>query len=399
MEIENFAVDSPPRKSDSLLALYLTSFLFSVHDHCIFVAIPWRVMALGGETLAVGSVGALYLGSYTVACLVLTSRLGRIGPKRQVLFCCIVTILMVLAILLVPSVPLLLILIALKGTTLCTFWPPMMGWISAGTEGGTLNRRLGLFNLSWCSGAILGSWLGGTLFAVFPWLPFAVAVLMTFGSVLFAAAVRDKSPTSKQEVRTQPPEPEPFNLVLFRWIARIGLVAGWMVCASFRISIASLIKDMSLGSKLHATAVAGVNFTMMACFYLLGRSRVWHFRFWPVIAGQLLIAAALIAIAKSSSAAQLIVLTVAGTPALAFAYSSHMYYCISSSGNRQKNASIHEILLGIGFSVGSLGGGALGQLSGIRSVYFALAGIMIATLAIQTLLFFSLKSPKTSRSS
>jgi MFS family permease len=396
METVRLAVESPAQKTDSRLGLYLASFLFSLNDNCSLTALPWCVMALGGQALAVGSIGALYLGSYTLACFLFSARLGRLGPKRQVLFCSLITIFFMAAIPLLPSVALVLLLTALKGMTLCTFWPPLMGWISAGTEGGPLNRRLGIFNFSWCSGAIVGSWLGGTLFAVRPWLPFAVAALTTFAAGLFAASVQEKSTSGKKDDTSLPAEPEPFNLVLFRWIARIGLFTGWMVFASFRISIASLINEMSLGSRLHATVVAGVNFIMMVCFYLLGRSRSWHFRFWAVIAAQLLITAALIGIAKSDSANQLIFFAVAGTPALAFVYSSHLYYSFSSRGNPQKNASIHEILLAVGFSLGSLGAGALGQFSGNRPVYLALAGVMLVTLAVQAVLFLTLK-PKTSQ--
>jgi MFS family permease len=393
MEPGTIALESPQNKSDSLLGLYLAAFLFATHDHATLTALPWRIMGLGGQTLAVGAIGALYLGAYTISCLCLGARLGRLGPKRQVLFSAAGTLLLVLAMPLVPHVGLLLTLVTVKGMIMCCFWPPLMGWVSAGTEGAPLNRRLGLFNFSWCSGAIVGSWMGGTLFAVQPWLPFVVAGLTIVLTIFFAATVREKSLATKPSLSSLPDEPEPANLVLFRWIARIGLFSGWIASAALRVPIASLIKQMSLGSGLHATVAAGINFTMMVCFFLLGRSRIWHYRFSVVIASQFLLAAALIGIGKCASAHQLIFFTIAATPALAFAYSSHLFYCFSSTGNRQKNASLHEILLAVGFSVGSLGGGAFGQLYGIRWIYFAIAAIALAALLTQTAVRLLLKSP------
>ena len=65
------------RGSNSRLGLYLAAFLFSVQDSGVLLAVPWRVMGLGGQVLAVGMAGALSLGMYTVSCFLIRSVAGR----------------------------------------------------------------------------------------------------------------------------------------------------------------------------------------------------------------------------------------------------------------------------------------------------------------------------------
>ncbi len=44
-----------------------------------------------------------------------------------------------------------------------------MSWLSAGSEGGTLNKRLGIFNLSWSVAMIAGAYVGGLAYGVAYW--------------------------------------------------------------------------------------------------------------------------------------------------------------------------------------------------------------------------------------
>ena len=59
--------------------------------------------------------------------------------------------------------------------------------------------------------------------------------------------------------------------------------------------------------------------------------------------------------------------------------------CLLVSGGRQRerNAAIHEIVLAAGFAVGSFGGGVLGQVYGVRTVYGIVAGVIAAALFLQ----------------
>ena len=95
----------------------------------------------------------------------------------------------------------------------------------------------------------------------------------------------------------------------------------------------------------------------------------------------------LVGVGASRTSAQLMIYALSGMPILSFIYSSHLFYCVSGGRQRERNAAIHEIVLATGSAVGSFGGGVLGQVYGIRTVYGIIAGVIAAALFLQVGLF------------
>jgi MFS family permease len=378
---------SAGRERDPLWGLFLASFLFSLQDAGVLLALPWRIMSLGGGTVAVGAVGALSLGIYTISCLGVRSVAGRVGLKRLVIASTLVTAALLLLMPLAPRVWIVLSIIACKGVVMGAFWPQLMGWLSTGAEGGALNRRLSLFNLSWSAGSILGTWLGGKLFGVAYWLPFAIGACSSMLAAVSVWVLPAPKRPSQESPAAAIADLESPQLEVFRWIARLGLFSGYLGLGLLRVPIASLIKELNLGAGVHATIGAGMNVIMVVCFFLLGRWVIWHYKFWPVVLAQGALSLFLIGVGASQSSIQLMVLVWCCTPMLSFIYSSHLFYCVSGSRRRERNAAIHEILLAAGFAVGSFGGGILGWEFGIRSAYGIIGGLLAATLVLQSAMF------------
>jgi len=387
----------PPNKPSSFfpLGLFLASFLFVIKDSAGLIALPWRVMELGGRSMAVGAVGTLSLGMYMASCLLIRSLSIQAGPRRLITTCCLVTAVILAAMPLTSNVGLVLILVGLKGAVMGMFWPSVMGWISAGTEGAPLNRRLSAFSFSWAVGAIAGSWLGGFLFSVVYWLPFAVGFVMSILTFLSVYPLNEKTESETPESVDTGMEPVHPHLMTFKWITRIGLLVGWIAFGTIRVPIAGLIKELdpARGPNLHAWSAAGINLVLVLSFFVLGRTRAWHYRFGILALGQLALAITLAGVGLSQTGAQIIICCLLATPALALVYSSHLYYSVSGVGaRRQRSAALHELILASGFAFGSFGGGAWGQAFGIRSVFYAAAGIVLITVAAQTVLALRPKS-------
>jgi len=375
----------------SPLGLYVGSFLFAFQDSATLLALPWQVLNLGGQTLAVGLAGGLQLMAYMVFCFFVGSVTDRVGVKPMVLFSLTMSFLISLLIPLAPTLWILFALVAIKGVVLSAHWPLIMGWVSSGIEGGSLNKRLGIFNFSWSSGCILGTFLGGYLFAVAYWIPFVVAGAACVLEIFSIMGVQSYSPVRKAIAATMEPERESAELVLFRWIWRIGLVAGWIALGAIRTPIVTLITEMQQDSKLHAGILAGMNLLFTCGFVALSRTVRWHYRFKYVLLAELSVLVILVGIAMSQTPGQLTTFVLVGTPGMAFMYSSHLFYAVSGSRQRQNGAALHEILLSLGISIGSFGGGVWGQAYGIRAVYIAIAGVIGAAILVQAAIFYLLK--------
>jgi len=380
---------SADRSRSMPLGLFVASFLFAFQNNAMLLACPWQVFSLGGRSLAVGMVGALSLGFYMIFCFFIGSRFCRLGAKSLMMTSTFMVGSLLIGMALAPNVPVLLLLVAVQGMMLSGFWPPVMGWISTGVEGSSLNRRLGFFNLSWSLGAIIGTWMSGVLYAVSHSLPFMVAAGAAFLACVIIFFVPPAKPQTQQAVLATENVEEPKDLSVFLWLWRVGVLTDWVAYGILRVPIASLIKGMSLGASLHAMSSAGTSMIMMCMFFLLGRFRFWHYRFSLVIVSQLLLAIMMVGLTFGTNARQLLFFVFASTPALAFAYSSHLFYSVSGGRNRRTGAAEHEILLAIGFCIGSLGGGALGQIFGVRMTYSVVAGVILAAMVVETVIYCS----------
>jgi predicted MFS family arabinose efflux permease len=334
----------------------------------------------------------LSLGMYMVFCILTGSCLRRQSPKHLVLIASATSTLVIGSMPLMPSVGWLLAMIGAKGMFMSTFWPPIMAWASAGLNGAALNRRLSIFNLSWSSGAILGSLFGGILFSISPWLAFVIPAASCFLAFLALSLTPAESADSARspelaETAQTASDPHLADLPTFQWIARTGLLLGWIAFGALRVPIASLLKEMSLGANLHAVICSEINLIMLVGFLLLGRFTYWHYRFGLVIIMMAILIGSVASVGISSSGTELLTFIFIASPVLAFIYSSHLFYTVSGSGQRQSSTALHEILLALGFSIGSFGGGALGHSLGMRKVYFVIAGVIGLALIIQIVIY------------
>jgi hypothetical protein len=151
-----------------------------------------------------------------------------------------------------------------------------MGWVSSGSEGGSLNKRISVFNFSWAAGSIVGCYVGGTLFRVVQWLPFFTAAGATVLAIVCILGVQGRQQVPESVKESAEDDLEPMQLVLFRWIWRVGFISAWVALGALKFPIATLIKEMGRGSEYHAIISSGMNMVFMCCFFLLGRTMVWH---------------------------------------------------------------------------------------------------------------------------
>ncbi|MCX7642586.1 MAG: MFS transporter [Armatimonadetes bacterium] len=155
------------------------------------VAIPMTAVQLQADAQWVGVIGSAALAGYTVFCFLaqpLTDRWGRrtsivFGSSLVTLFCGLMTLAVWL-----QSLPLLGAANFLTGIFYAFFWPATQAMSGVGVSPNRLFFALQVYNLSWSSGRMVGTGLGGVLFELHPIVPFVIGTLVS-GAVALSSFV------------------------------------------------------------------------------------------------------------------------------------------------------------------------------------------------------------------
>ncbi len=369
-----------------VVLLYVIGFVVDVAAGIVVVALPYAARHLGAEVRAVGLVGGVYMGGYALGCLKLGALIDHFRP-RGVLICGVIgQALLALGIGFAPGQGTLIACAAAFGVLMVAVWPPLMSWLSHACEGAVLNRRLSWFNVSWCSGLVVGPYIGGGLFELSPLAPFAAAAAILVLSALLTFLVTEPQPDALRH-RRQQPLPAGFvarpDAGVFRFMARVSVVVCTAMAGVQRFQVPLLAESLHIGPAAFGRIILTLSLGNMICFLALGRTQRWHYRASLLWGAQLVLAAAMGSLAFADSGWHLA--TVATVTGLAggVAYSSSLYYGVSGGRRRAALAAIHEMLLSAGFMMGAIGGGELSQRYGLVSPYRFCALVLVGAVLIQ----------------
>ena len=179
-------------------------------------------------------------------------------------------------------------------------------------------------------------------------------------------------------------------------MTRLALVTGSLVIALFRTQFALLFTE-NLGFSKPQFGIVTTMFCLanFVGFYVTGKTKNWHHKLTPVIAAQLITAAAMLIIVFARSLLALYTAAILIGVSQSFIYSSHQFYCVSGKANRSGSMATHEILIAAGYTTGAIAGGYLAEyLTRYWPYGFALAAILIA-IAIQVMVFINHKKTLT----
>jgi MFS family permease len=369
---------NPANIAHGVLPLYGAAFMMAISLNAWWTTMPFIVRNIGGSEGHVGYAWAANMFGYLVCLLLAGTALGRHNPKNTTRIATAIifisslmmsiVVYVVLSKELVGNLALIWTVIAagtVAGAAMSLFWPFLMSWVSEDFEGPTLNRRLGTYNGSWSSAAIVGPMLGGILVetnTVFP-IVFAAAG-MIFCFLLLNVTNHGSHHSSLFSDQDDQPVAGCENITAlkrFRWMARISLFSSWACLGVTRSQFALLFTDLGFSETWFGVMVTifGIcNFTMMTA---VGRSAFWHFK--PVLlpAVQVLLSVPLLLIIYGQSLSIFAMSLIIMGCGFGFAYSSHLYYGACGSRKRSTQMVIHETTLSLGVIVGSGVGGYLAK--------------------------------------
>jgi MFS family permease len=374
-----------------------------------WVSLPFIIKHFEGSDADVGYGFALHMGAYACGCLLTGSFLHHRNPKRIVLIGTSIMFLMALGLALVIAlslykedglnpVPLVIGFFGCAGCFMSFFWPFLMGWLSTGHEGPSLNRRMGLFNSAWAGGFFISPLLGGYLVNLSPLPPLLFPVGCLFLCFIAVSLTRSpgelKSPFPSVGDNTLPDEYNLKVLPMFRWAARIALMCAMIGTGVIRTQMGLLFKyELSFpnAESYFGTVMMVLSFTNFAVLTLAGRCHFWHFRWSLLIGAQLLVIVSALLVISSSQMWIFILVTLANGLGMAFAYASHLYYGVSGSKRRSARMAVHEITLSLGMVIGSLMGGFLSENLGPYAPYWFVVLALTAGFLAQALIRLFLK--------
>lgn len=155
----------------------MAAFFMSCYGGIYIVSLPFVIASLGGTDKDLGLCASMGFMSYLVGCITTGSLLDRFDSKRLAQLGSGVVSISIAALLMIVllnirgyslSNPVLLVIITamISGLLTSIYWPPIMGWLSTGQKGRDLNRRLGIYNVSWSAGLAVSPFFGRLAYRV-----------------------------------------------------------------------------------------------------------------------------------------------------------------------------------------------------------------------------------------
>ncbi len=405
--MNDMSLENPVSGSRGVWSLYGAAFAMAINLSVLWTAMPFIIRNIGGTEEHVGFVWAANMTGYVVCLLVAATLLGHLSPRWTTRVAAVVMLLATTAIGIfvyravvlgqTGNVGLVWAVIGagmLAGAAMSLYWPFLMAWVSADYEGAVLNRRLGAYNGSWSSAAIIGPLIGGALVEMNTLGPIVLGVGCLGVCFVLLCLTHDGSAGRAGSVGT----PEVKEIVLdegllrrLKWMARISLFCSWACLGVSRSQFALLFTGLGYSETQFGTIVmvfAVCNFIVLTG---AGRFGFWHFRPGLLMVGQVVLGMALLLMIYGRTLWAFVPAFVIMGSGFGFAYSSHLYYGACGSKNRSMQMAIHEVTLSLGVVVGSGVGGYLAGNFGVYLPYWFAIGVLGSGLIAQMIVWVGIR--------
>lgn len=383
--------------------IFPAAFLVSTALGCMGLGLIFYVKEVFFASPAqIGALSALYFVAYTLGCMFLRPHFDGILPRFVIMIGIFCMFLFATFIRYVPALGWVFLLQFLLGLITALFWPVLMGWLSIGTEGRTLNKALSKFNISWSCGAMLGPILAGWLSersVEWPILAGSILYISTFfliaGAALALPAIREDTATMITAPRTEVSGQET-HLRYGAWVALFSafIAAGALLFVFPVWALDELaMPKQSIGLLILMRALFNT-----ATYVTVGRMGFWHFRQAPLVLSQVILAVLFVFLAFTQATWTLAVLMAGIGAMFAFAYTNSIFHGVSGSHNRGHRMAVHETALASGIIIGSAGGGLIYQKYSMPHVFAGAAAVVVIGIFAQ-LLIVKLLTPGTRETS
>jgi MFS family permease len=286
----------------------------------------------------------------------------------------------------VKEVWIILALSVANGLCLSAYWPSLQAWIADRQTGTGLARDIGNFNLSWTAATLAGPILSGSLYSIYPRLPFfaAAAIALLLFLLVFTTVHESRSHLAEKA--------DPADMKTSRWrmsflyAAWAGNFASWFIIGNARYQFPKLARELNISPEIIGLILGFLGFALFSGFFLLRRTERWHFTRGYLLGAQIVSLLGLSLIIVSSRPALFAFAFVMIGLSCSLTYYSSLYYAVHLLKKKGKGTGLHESILGGGAVLGPILGGVAAQYTGLRAPYFLCIAVLLAALGVQLIL-------------
>lgn len=370
--------------SGRVARIAITAFLTDFSLYLLWVAIPYKAIALGGGAAYLGILPAISSTTYvlvTVAAGRLSDRVSRLKLSRFGAFAFVVAALCVMQ---ARSLFSLAALLPLVGFSVGFFWAPLQAALADEDSPSRLEPNIGLFNVSWSIGKGMGFLLGGSLYARFgagPSFLAAAAAMLIVAAVLPAPRrhehTEDEGPSQLLEI-------PPTRVRAFLVMAWLANAVAFGVANTLNLHYPKYLLQLGRGPAVFGLFLGSVFVVQAVTMAVLRHAGGWKFRRAPSFSVQIALAAGLFAIPLLGAAKVVFLAAIPVGIALGFAYHASITYSLIDRAARGRQAGMHESILGTGsFLLPLLGGIFATATHDLRTPFWFCSAIVVVILAVQ----------------
>jgi MFS family permease len=370
--------------------LIFISFVMDVGAACTMLGVQLKGIALGASSSTLGLLGGAQFFLYVFVCIVSGHLSDRLGRRAMTVCASAVCLVSWAGMVLATSVWQLLPLAVLSGTGLALLWPPVEAWLAdlAGDSVRLLNRNIGLFNVAWTAGLMVGPLVAGQL-----WQSYGEGVFLIAGGTalicLIVALLTPTAPPAREHVA--PPSHVPPRRVqwflLMAWFAMAAAVfARGMLGACFPKLATELGFSPVLLGRLLFVLAAGQG----VAFFVTRVTTGWQYKLWALFVPPVLGGLALLAAAYTNSPLAFAASFAVVGAALGVSYMCGITYALQAGPEgRGRRVGLHEGIMGVGLATGPIVGGLAGDYAGLHAPF--LSGVAVFALGLLAQLVWSVR--------
>ncbi|MBL7648144.1 MAG: MFS transporter [Candidatus Hydrogenedentes bacterium] len=385
--------------------MYAAAFLLDFSVAIALTALPFFIFErLGGGPAMSGAVGAFQMAIYAAGCL-LSARY--VTGARSGLYLAIIGVAaFALPFTLIPwmTSPLVCgVATSLPFFGLALAWPAMQSWLGGEPDPEARARHLTGFNTATAFGFTFSPLFAGPLYDFDYRLPFFLLFVVGVVVVLLLRSLPKEVRVAESNVSgdADDSEADTFSpgLLYASWGATLSANSLFAALRSVYPSrVETLVSEGNLDlwsgwqpawllSVGPATAFSWLAFILplatVASFTVLGRTKSWRGRFDYMVAGQLIAAASLIALAHTHSVGMMLLCFIAVGANYGLCFFSSLYYSLAVASEKHRRAAINEGLLGVGAVLGGIGTGYAAGAIGLTAAFQWTPVAVMVAVAVQ----------------
>lgn len=378
------------------LILSTAPFSISVALGLIGLAVPLFAINLGASALVLGELGFASTLCYVILTPIFGRLVDRIGCRSLLLFGALTFFLSSLALSLTSKMYQLFLFIAFVGIAEAMFWPSFAVWLTQMRMRESLLKRVSFFNISWCLGSGIGSLIAGILFEAYSHLPFYFASFLFFATIfLIVGKLRKKKVDAlsidlggehMENNSSSDPSSSGQNAPFYLYIGWVANFANYFCIGMIRYLFPKLSIHIGIKPSIIGVLFFTVAFFQTVTFYMLGKTERWQHRGTPLILSQLLVIFGLVLIFLGSTVISFLIAFMFIGVGGGLIFFSSIFYSLDNLEGKGQKSGIHAAVLGTGFFLGPLAGGAIAEAFTLRSPYVLAIFVIGAAICVEILL-------------